>query len=323
MSLIEYNDAIDQVEADIYHTASNSGTVEDFQVIQQRLDLIAELFKDEGHAGKYSYKLYELQALLHYYTGNDEKAIAFIHDAVSCRREWYPKAGEIEELILASKHKSTNNKKPNRLISSGLGLLNVTVSLITIGLSRAYPMPALVIGVVYFSIMIGITLTKRNAEKAREGDLKKLTSELRVYSIWLVFMVIILGLLIWQKDGFQPTTNKYAVLTSEERASTAVQQFKSSNTLPYVIDEITTITDVTSQGSVIQYHELIKGADTTAISENALRGIVQPGICANTSVKSLFMWGVSLQYLYTVYETGQLYSVTIQNSDCVSVTNNP
>lgn len=214
-----------------------------------------------------------------------------------------------------SKSASAIGGKPNKVLGIGIGILNVVVFLIAIGLGRSYPVPAIILSLIYFSIVLGIAINKRHIEKSKEnGEVKKYTNEIRGYVVWMVIMVAILGFNVWQLGGFNPSST--VDNNPQSLATSAVQQLKSSQTFPYTLDEVTTYTDVTSEGGVITYHYQIKGADTSNVTDSSLRDSIQPKVCANTSTHDLLDRGVSLSYSYTVVETGQQYLFTIQSTDC-------
>lgn len=212
--------------------------------------------------------------------------------------------------------KAETKKSENEVSSRWITVANVLVFFAVVGLSRAYPLPAGILAAIYFSILLGITISKFNVVKERNGDTSKLKREIGGYVAWVVFIAAVLAFQVWSLGGFQLQSNSSSSQTPTELASQAAQEAKASSTLPSELDEVTRFTDITSAGNNIQYHYVLHDADTSTLTSEALRDSIQPKVCANTSTKSLLERGVNLQYLYTVQENSEEYSFTVSNSDC-------
>lgn len=211
---------------------------------------------------------------------------------------------------------ASKNAKLKWLVAP-LTIANILVLLLAYALGRAYPVPAGVLAVIYFAVVLGVTLNKRNSAKAAGKDLAKLTKDVRSNILWLIILVAILGVNIWLLGGFRPKTIVQRVYQSpSDLASQAVKEAKAATVLPYQIDSITSLTDITSKSSTIQYHYQIKGANTSNLSDNGLRDAIKPNVCTNSDTKKLLDAGVGLQYLYTVYETSQQYQFIVVKADC-------
>lgn len=63
---------------------------------QTRLDALAEKYQYNEKIGTAIYKLYELQAVIHYFDGNDAKALDFINQAVETRGNSYARAEKLK-----------------------------------------------------------------------------------------------------------------------------------------------------------------------------------------------------------------------------------
>jgi len=63
---------------------------------QSKLDILAEKYQYDDKLGSAIYKLYELQAIIHYFNGNDDDALAFINHAIDERGENYPGAEKLK-----------------------------------------------------------------------------------------------------------------------------------------------------------------------------------------------------------------------------------
>jgi hypothetical protein len=67
---------------------------------QKQLDALAEKYQHNAQVGSAIYKLYELQAVLHYFEGNDDQAIDFINQAIETRGSNYPRAEKLKTQLL-------------------------------------------------------------------------------------------------------------------------------------------------------------------------------------------------------------------------------
>lgn len=208
--------------------------------------------------------------------------------------------------------KKANGKTRSTLFT----VLNIIVILVAFGAGRAYPLPIAILAAIYFSIILGITINKLNIAKSKSEDIKRLTKEIWANVVWVVIIAIVLGLQVWIASGFQAKLANGSQ-TPADFASQAVQQAKSSLTLPSQVDSITTLDDITSSGNVIQYHYTLHNADTSSLSDEALKNSTKPTVCANKSTVSLLSKGVDLQYLYLASGSEQ-YSFTLKQSDCRS-----
>lgn len=212
--------------------------------------------------------------------------------------------------------KAVGSNGKSKIFGVSASILNIIVVIAAWALGRAYPLPVGILAALFFAVMLGITINKYNGVKESGGDASGLKKERDGYIVWLVIVAAIVGFNVWSLGGLEPNSINSSTQTPSELASQGAKEAKSSTTLPYVLDEVTTLTDITSEGSAIQYHYVIHDADTSNLTTATLRNSVQPGVCANTSTKQLLNAGVSMQYNYTVKETGQAISFTIANSDC-------
>jgi hypothetical protein len=328
-----YIEQISVVEANLKEATSGAIDRALLSQVQKRLDTLAGKYQYNEEIGTARYKLYELQALVHFFKGDDDDALDFINQAIEVRGDSYARAEKLKSQLLEKTKYShsqeyANNgkdktmkkagatKKKNKLLSVSLSILNVLVVLISWGLGRTYPLPACILAAIYFSIVLGVTINKYNAAKSNGGDARRLKKEIWGYVAWIIFMAAVLGLQIWSVGGFQPKNISSSYSTPTELASQGAQEVKSSTALPYKVDSVTTLTDITADGSTIQYHYVLHDADTSGLSDDALRSAVQPNVCANTSTKTLLDHGVSMQYLYNVKDTSEQYSFTVTQGDC-------
>jgi len=109
-----YIDQIKVVEANLKDATSGEKDKALLAQIQKRLDSLAEKYQYSEEIGTARYKLYELQALVHYFNGFDDDALDFINQAIEMRGETYPKAEKLKkQLSLGDSYlsKTTNPDK--------------------------------------------------------------------------------------------------------------------------------------------------------------------------------------------------------------------
>lgn len=145
---------------------------------------------------------------------------------------------------------------------------------------------------------------------------KRKKSRVIAWSILLSILAILAILIIVAITTSSSSNQNSSNQTPTQLASQGAQGAKSSMTLPYEVDSVTTLTDITSNGNDIQYHYILHDADTSNLSDDTLRGSIQPSVCANDSTKNLLDHGVDMQYLYTVKDSNEQYSFTVTRSNC-------
>lgn len=106
----KYIDDVKAIEAEI-KKATEGDEVSDVElhVAQEKLDTLADAYQDDETIGSARYKLYELQALIHYYDQKHDDALAFINQAIETKGGSYPKAEKLKEKLSST---TTPEKKP-------------------------------------------------------------------------------------------------------------------------------------------------------------------------------------------------------------------
>ena len=155
---------------------------------------------------------------------------------------------------------------------------------------------------------------------ANEPQRKKKTM-VTLSIILAIFLILALIIVMGASNNQSSTENTVQASSSPVTiASSAVARAKAQDTLqdtlPKTIDSVTILTDISSTGNTIQYHEQIHDKDMSNVTNASLNSIVKPTVCANSDMLTLLKAGVNLEYLYTVKETGQQYTVTVTDSDC-------
>lgn len=359
-----YIEQIKIIEANLKDATSGEKDEALLKQTQKRLDTLAEKYQYNEAIGTARYKLYELQALVHYFRGNDDDALDFINQAIETRGDNYARAEKIKKLLLAkngidnSEQHSADSTPPLQLqalikgqrssaiimaVISALSIYFIPWSIFYIilavkldsrripnrGLIKAAAISTLPLCFGIIPIIIDVEFWKTNkylkeyetqGVKAFISNEEWLADEPRrkrrskvAWSILLSVIVVVIALVVSAIASSNSPTQESAAASL---ADNAVQQFKSSSTLPQKVDDITTLTDITAAGSALQYHYQIEGADVSNLSDEVLYRNIQPNVCSNTDTRKILDAGVMMQYLYTVADTNQYYTVNVQSSDC-------
>ena len=128
------------------------------------------------------------------------------------------------------KRSSSENKKPNKAKSAFLGVLSLVVIIASISFGNHYPIPATILGLVYFAVALSLTINNHNIAKSKKEDTKKLTSEIVVYSLVTVLTMV---LLIFTRliDKLNVKTSKVNSPTTKSKNITKGDSSPISNTL--------------------------------------------------------------------------------------------
>ena len=95
----KYIDQIKVIETNLKEATSGEIDKPLLVMVQKRLDMLADKYQYNEEIGKARYKLYELQALVHYFSGHDDDALDFIDQAIETRGEVYPKAEKLKKRL--------------------------------------------------------------------------------------------------------------------------------------------------------------------------------------------------------------------------------
>lgn len=95
-----YIEQIKIIEANLKDATSGEKSQALLLQVQKRLDAVAEKYQYSEELGTGIYKLYELQALVHYFNKDDDSALDFINQAIETRGENYVRAEKIKKMIL-------------------------------------------------------------------------------------------------------------------------------------------------------------------------------------------------------------------------------
>lgn len=109
-----YLEQIKNVEANLKEATIGDKDKALLALIQKRLDSLAEKYQYNEEIGTARYKLYELQAFVHYFNGFDDDALDFINQAIEMRGDTYERAEKLKnKLSLGDSYlsKTTNPDK--------------------------------------------------------------------------------------------------------------------------------------------------------------------------------------------------------------------
>ncbi len=112
-----------------------------------------------------------------------------------------------------------------------------------------------------------------------------------------------------------PSSNNNGT-SKTELINQAVQAVKAQMSLPYQIDQVTTLVDVTTEPGAIRYHYILSGVDTSKITNDLLKNSVGSGICQDTDTKNLLNQDINMEYSYSVKNSTEKYFVFLTKADC-------
>lgn len=137
-------------------------------------------------------------------------------------------------------------------------------------------------------------------------------------AILIVSIVVTLVIFVVAFFGVRFVLNAIATpaANSPESIAKTVDQLKTQFDLPQVIDEVTTLDDITAEDKAVHYHYTIAGADTSALTEDALSGIILPGLCADKATRDVLDNDIGMNYSYVISETGEELHLEYTKADC-------
>lgn len=126
---------------------------------------------------------------------------------------------------------------------------------------------------------------------------------------------------IFNKENQNPqsetqTTQPNNSTSKVELINQAVKEVKAQIPLPYKLDQVTTMVDVTAEPGAIRYHYILSGVDTSKITNDLLKNSLGAGICQNKDTKNLLNQDINMEYSYSVENSTQKYFVSFTKTDC-------
>jgi len=110
-----YIEQIKNVETNLKEATSGEKDKNLLDLVQKRLDSLAEKYQYDEEVGTARYKLYELQALVHYFNGHDDDALDFINQAVEMRGETYAKAENLKKQLSPGDSYLSKTTNPDKM----------------------------------------------------------------------------------------------------------------------------------------------------------------------------------------------------------------
>lgn len=110
-----YIEQVKVIEANLKDATSDEANKSLLSQVQKRLDSLAEKYQFSEEIGTARYKLYELQALVHYFNGHDDDALDFINQAIETRGETYAKAEKLKKQLSLGDHYLSKTANPDKM----------------------------------------------------------------------------------------------------------------------------------------------------------------------------------------------------------------
>lgn len=181
------------------------------------------------------------------------------------------------------------------------------------------------LGVTYFIMVLFLTplvsifviLILQKVFKKYSKDQLCTFSELKFS--WKEIAVTILGIIIMIISVVYNLSQE-TILTPSEKSELiieAVQEIKSSTSLPSQLDEFTLLTDVSAHNDSIRYNYTLSGIDTDNLSNSYLKELLVPDLCANPKTKLVLNQDIGMEYSYLIKDSTQNYFVSITKADCL------
>jgi hypothetical protein len=117
-----------------------------------------------------------------------------------------------------------------------------------------------------------------------------------------------------QVETKSPTNNSGT--SKIELINQVVREVKTQISLPYQLDQVTKMVDVTAEPNAIRYHYILSGIDTSKITNDLLRNSLIQNICSNKDTKGFLNQDINMEYSYSVENSTQKYFVSLTKTDC-------
>lgn len=110
-----YIEQVKVIEANLKDATPGETNESLLSQVQKRLDSLAEKYQFSEEIGTARYKLYELQALVHYFNGHDDDALDFINQAIETRGETYAKAEKLKKQLSLDDSYLSKTTNPDKM----------------------------------------------------------------------------------------------------------------------------------------------------------------------------------------------------------------
>ena len=146
--------------------------------------------------------------------------------------------------------------------------------------------------------------------KENDSSLQEMKKKNPVLIVIITIVCFIIGYIFIQYLSEQSYT------PDNEDINKLVADLKENFNLPQQIDEVTTLTNITSNGRAIRYQYVLSNVDTTTLSNQSIKSYVLPNVCKNNDIVYLLKKDINLEYYYLVNDSLQTYLFTINRNDC-------
>jgi hypothetical protein len=164
---------------------------------QDKLDALAKKYQDNEKTSSAVYKLYELQAAIHYFNGNDADALDFINQATETRGSNYPRAEKLKAQLHQHSNKDgssgshINGEPPLQLQTLTRGLRTSAIIMTIISVISVYFIP--------WAVFYIILATKLKPEKVPNRKLVK-GAAIATLPLCLGIIPIIIDIEFWRMN---------------------------------------------------------------------------------------------------------------------------
>ena len=110
-----YKEHVRTIELNLKDATSGERDDSLLSMVQKRLDALAEKYQYNEEIGAARYKLYDLQAVVHYFNGHDDDALDFINQAIETRGENYPKAEKLKQQLSPGDSYVSKTTNPDKM----------------------------------------------------------------------------------------------------------------------------------------------------------------------------------------------------------------
>ena len=225
-----YIEQIKIVEANLKDATTGNIDPTLLSQVQKRLDALASKYQYSEEIGTARYKLYELQALVHFFKEDDDAALDFINKAIDIHGNGYARAEKLKSQLL--KKSESHDTKPTHIRTTSEPPLQLQ-DLIRGQRSSAIVMAVLCVLSVYFipwAIFYIMLATKLNPEQVPSRKLIK-AAAIVTLPLCMGLIQIIVDVEFWKINKrlqqYEEIGNK-AFVPDEEWQSTQAKRKKGS-----------------------------------------------------------------------------------------------
>lgn len=211
----KYIEQIKAIEANLKDATSGEIDKILLEKVQKQLDSLAEIYQFNEDIGASRYKLYELQALVHFFNGQDDDALDFINQAIETRGDNYARAEKLKQKLQGSstsfeQHHAANapaiSDEERRIINTSaaidrasfwalaFGIIYIIIGLLILLLGKdAIPFSIAIIAASCFLVYAGWGLKKLEDD---DNFIKKMLIINIAVSILLIFTIFPIFILV-------------------------------------------------------------------------------------------------------------------------------